>query len=213
MLFLTRTSPPKLFPLRAMLAALGVLLAFSGSARAATLVYTVLEQGGDVIVEVRGAPDLEGYQFAGLRPGNSVSAIQPELGAIVSGPAFVPVGETVSYIIDPVSYPIFGTGDFTVASSGSGTYVGFVGPNSRTGLQELIISTSYESLDPIGSRTVFSQTTLAALGIREGFYSFLTGNNTIEYRIGASAIPLPLPSVLFLTGAAVLAGLRETKRG
>jgi hypothetical protein len=169
----------------------------------AILTYNIYESGGDVLVETNGSlsvpatPDSIQSQFGGNGQINSGFAI------IVTGPDQNANGYAIT---GPTSF------DGSVATSGgsttSTTTTSLLG-NGPPPIVAWRISGSYVSGTPIISSSVFSGTTLAALGFTPGLtgligtWTLTSTGDTIRVVLGApEAAPAPAPLPLLGAGAA-----------
>jgi hypothetical protein len=85
-------------------------------------VVTLAQQGSDVIANGSGPLDLTGLSSAG--GGSNGSGVGPSSGTILTGPVSAFEDTYEGLITGPRS---FGSGGFTDANSGSGSFVGIVG--------------------------------------------------------------------------------------
>jgi hypothetical protein len=187
--------------------ALGLLAA--PDARAA-FVATMVESGPNVVVTGSGTIDLAGFHNPYSMTGLLLSGIIPSGGDILIGPT----GYVSTDNYTPYSGPSsFGSGGFTVASSGTGDRVGVY-----TGIGDIIVPSGYVSGSHLSSSATYDDATFASLGVTPGTYVWTWGaGNTLDsftLDITAEApVPTPEPPSLALFGAAIAAlGWRRRRK-
>lgn len=171
----------------------------------AAVIMTLEQVGPDVVATGSGTVDLAGltYEFSG-------SGLGPYIHPSTSG---LLVGAGGNYgLYGAISGPAsFGTGNGTVASSGTGGGLGLVS-------DVIDVPQGYVSGTPLSGTATWDSTTLAALGVTTGTYTWTWGSGadadslTLYAGVPApSSAPEPA-SVLELTlGAAALALFRRLR--
>jgi hypothetical protein len=183
------------FSLVAALALCG-LLVIGAPARASTFTEYLYDCGANVCASGSGTISLTGLTSEG---GSTFAPqISPGAGILTSGSGDIVLEYGV--ISGPYS---FGSGGDTDASSGSGSNVGIYGvgystPNSPA----ILVPTGYVSGTSLTSSAVFDTTTLVALGVTLGTYTWTWDGGANSFTIEAGIAPTPLPAALplFVTG-------------
>jgi hypothetical protein len=123
--------------------------------------------------------------------------------ALAFGPASNTQVEGYSGITDPATFGA--RGDFD-ATSGSGDAVA---TTPGLGLAQLYVPVGYVSADPLSDTDTWSGTTIAALGLTDGTYTYTWGSgataDSLTLNIGpVSAVPEPGSIYLAAAGGAML---------
>lgn len=176
-----------------------VALGAAVPAAQASYVITIAQDGADVVATGTGSLDLTG--MTSLGGVNWESFVQPSSARIV-------VGATTSenyYGAFSSSASAFGTGGFTDATSGSGTTVIISGG--------LYVAASYVSGTEMSATSTWANTTLSALGLADGTYTWtLPSDDTLTVVIGETT-PVPEPASIALLGIpAAFTVLRRRRR-
>lgn len=158
---------------------------------------TLTQSGGDVIANGSGSINLTdlSYRTNGTSAG---SLIYPGFSKILVG------GTTTGYneYFASVGPSSFGSGNLAYASSYSGSLTG-VGSGAF-----IFVPKSYTSGASLSGSAVWTNTTLASLGVTPGTYTWTwgTGANMDSFTLDAVAPPssVPEPSSLSLLGVALL---------
>lgn len=169
--------------LKPFLCAFALTLTAAGSLSAATLTFQFTESGSDVVLTTSGAVS----DSAAWNPQGPLS-VSFAVVSPTSGSAFVANGLLVLHLPTVPPPPPF---NFGTAGDGAGTYD--FGPSVGFGsLGYLGLPVGYNWGDPLVSQGTFSGQSFASLGMVEGNYSWVLGNDTFEVKIGGgggSAVP------------------------
>ncbi|MEQ9407110.1 MAG: hypothetical protein RIK87_05265 [Fuerstiella sp.] len=167
------------------------------------LILNVTQNGNDVHVVASGELNTASLTHVGdfftdsrVKPNIAQLYIGPT-GAIPSGRYEIPIGPTS-----------FGSGlnslFTTFADSGAGDRIGIVGA-----LSNLWLPVGYVSGDSLFGSSVFSNETLASLGLNDGthVWSWGTGADTdsLTVNIGTSPVPEPSSPLIWMAGCATIA--------
>ena len=200
-----------------MLLSLGVLANVVLSAPSAHATYSVYlyQNGNNVDATGSGTINLTGLSdsfVTGQNKGGSLNPSDSNIGMGIVAPVTLWFGD----ISGPGS---FGPGSATNASSSSGDPF-YMGPVGSFG--SLFVPTNYSSGASLSNTDVFDNTTLAALGVTTGIYTWTWGNGAGEFILYAgessssppapSATPEPSTWVLFGTGILALMGTSRKKK-
>jgi len=133
--------------------------------------YTVtLEQvGANVVANGSGPINLTGLTFDGTASGGT-TGITPNLGGIFTGPTSGLMADIYLGVSGPSN---FGSGNATLASSGSGDLVGLFGTGGS-----LSVPAGYVSGNPLSDSMTFDNATIHSLGLRPGTYTWTWGTGT-----------------------------------
>jgi hypothetical protein len=103
----------------------------------------------------------------------------------------------------------FGSGGLKLANSGSGDRVAVVGDD-----EELQVPSGYVSGNPLSDTLTFTGTTLAALGLTDGTYTWTwdSGANDVVLYVGVAATPLPAAFPLFASGLGFIGFLTKRRK-
>jgi PEP-CTERM motif len=181
-------------------ASLGAAMLIGLSAQSAQAGYVVdlTQVGGNVVATGSGAIDLTGLHSDGS--GTTTAGLIARDGQIGTGPAF-PAFPAVDFYLGIGTAPSFGSGDFTLASSGSGDLVEI--SNLDGGLA---VPTGYVSDTPLSDTSTYDGATFASLGVTPGRYKWTWGSGAdqnLTLVIG-TVVPEPSTWAMMLLGFAVL---------
>jgi hypothetical protein len=164
------------------------------------MILTATEGVSTVTISGSGTINTGGLTFGGSII-NMGSEINPASGVILNG---TPWPYTADYYTGAITRPTFGTGNLTLASSGSGGLVG--APGNTT---VFIVPQGYVS------GTLFSTTstyngTLSGLGMTPGTYVWSWGSGATADTLTLNVVPEPTTALLLALG---VAGLAAAGRG
>ena len=186
----------------------------------AAVVVTIKQMGSDVKVEGSGTLNIGSLGSAGdidLSAGITAGNLSSDY------PAYVAVGSTASQLLTQYSIPgspfTLGTGNFRLASVGSGDKFAIYSPRSGT-LVYLAVPKGYVSGSSLSGESFFYNTTLAGLGLTTGTFVWTWGSDasadSFTLKIGetttAPPVPLPAAAWLLLSGLAGLGVVGRRKR-
>ncbi|MBV8935836.1 MAG: PEP-CTERM sorting domain-containing protein [Alphaproteobacteria bacterium] len=177
-----------------------------GVSAQARYVVTLEQQGPDVVANGSGSLDLTGLTFESSAS-NITIAISPSAGTMVIGPTPMTGNAADQYfgLFGPTS---FGSGGFTVATSGSRDIVGEV-------FGTLYVPEGYVSDNPLSSSATWDSATLNSLGLTPGSYEWTWGtgpNQNLTLDIIAAAVPEPSALSVLGVGLAGLASAAVRRR-
>jgi hypothetical protein len=179
---------------------------FCGCAANASVIITLDQVGSNVVATGSGTVNLNDLTFRG---GISPVAIWPIGGFLVVGSTGV--SDSYEFISGPTT---FGTGDFfIVASTGTGNTLGIICcvPVDDETVPILLVPHGYVSGEQLSGMAIWDNTTLAALGVPPGIYTWTwgTGAKADSLKLFAGVpVPEPAPALLLTLGAAGLALLK-----
>ena len=193
-----RTSPSLQIIKPAVVATLAVLIMCGLSVRPAQAGYVVTLQqvGPDVVATGSGTLDTTGLA-KNVDPPFAPALVQPDAGTINTGPTgFTSDSERLGNLVSgPAS---FGSGEQTLASSGSGDTVGFaLLPPGQFNL--FVPQTCAFSCGPLSDTSTYAGATFASLGITPGTYKWTWGtgpDQNFTIQAGTGPTPTPTPSTL-----------------
>jgi hypothetical protein len=182
--------------------ALGVGLAPKAEAGYIAYLY---QDGGNVIATGSGSLDISGLSFSGTGP---------QTPGIIAVSAYfaLDTAKIAENFYHDLSGPVsFGVGGFTSASTTTGSGVLIEG-GTADGV--LAVPVGYVSGTPLGTSTdIFDSTTLAALGVTDGTYTWTWGNgasaDSLTLNVGSAPVAEPASLALLATG---LVGLGMWRR-
>jgi hypothetical protein len=118
----------------------------------------------------------------------------------LTGPTTSPSADAYLTIVGPTS---FGSGGNTVASSGSGDYVG-ISPGSGF----LIVPHSYVSGTALSDSSTYDSQTFSSLGVTPGTYEWTWGAGA-DQNFMLQAVPEPSVGLLLAVGVLLFVGVRQ----
>ena len=145
-------------------------------------IVTLQQVGPDVVATGGGPIDLTGLSSGGS--GGSSAGMVPIGGTINTGPLAIQNDAYLGIISGPTS---FGSGTVTLASSGSGDFVGMFG-----GGVAVLVPVGYASGAALADTSTYSGATFATLGVTPGTYVWTWGtgvNQNFTLQIGAAGVP------------------------
>jgi len=174
-------------------------LLFGGVGQAkAEFTITFSQDGNNVEAVGTGTLNLTATDYAGTNYSGTSAEVNPTRAVVIleSGPQAYDVQDTLGS--GPSS---FGTGPNVVASMGTGLPVGIVGST-----EDLLVPHGYTSGDYLSSSATWDNTTISALGLMPGTYTWTWGNvsagtaDSFEVIVPSPATAVPEPSALTLLG-------------
>jgi hypothetical protein len=182
----------------------------SGQSAKASLIIDVTQSGSDVVATASGSIDLTDMtaDFSTTGEGAAWGTFPAGGSLIAVGPATTASLEAYEAITGPA---IFGSGAEVTASSGSGDLVA-IAPGFAPGV--IYVPAAYVSGAALSGTSTWDSTTIAALGLTPGTYTYTWGNgadaDSLTLNIGAA--PEPASAWLLATGLIGLAFNRLRKR-
>jgi len=175
------------------------LALLSGSPAQANFIVNIDQDGLNVDATGSGSLDLTDLTSAGVNSGSNVGnpRILPKSGVLVLGSTTIIHGYTG--FTGPSE---FGTGGLTNASSETGDRV------TMEFDQQLVVSDGYTSGSFVSDSAIFDDTTIAALGLTEGTYTWTWGSgadaDSYVINVGPVSEAVPEPASLALFAPALL---------
>ena len=170
-----------------LVAAAVVLLALGSSRSRADLLLSVQQVGSNVVVTGSGTAITTGLSSPGSGFSNAILA--PDLDALTVGP---PTNQSSTDYFGVTGPSNFGTGNSTLASSGTGQ--GF-GLDSAGSTLLLLVPSSYTSGAILAGTSTYSNMTFSSLGITPGTYLYSFGSGAtadfLTIQVGPAAPPAP----------------------
>ena len=188
-----------------MLVAVALLLGGAGRAKA-ELIITFEQSGPDVVATGTGSLNFLGLSFEGFD--FSSPSVDASSGLVL----LEPVPTTYADYYGPISGPTsFGTGLNFDADSGSSTAPDGTGAGVDGATDQLLVPGGYVAGDPFTVSATWGSTTIGALGLTPGTYTWTWGSgpdaDSLEVIVpgAASAVPEPPSVILLLTALLALA--------
>jgi hypothetical protein len=169
----------------------------------AEFIVNIDQVGSNVVVTGSGTLDINGLAYNETIT-TAFSSVDAQFGQLSIGPT----GDSSSvYVYLGITGPSnFGTGGLYTPSSGSGDYVGM-----QESSESLAVPAGYISGSSLFDTMTFDDTTLAALGLTPGTYTyFLNGEDTFQINIGTTPLPATLP--LFAGGLSFVGFLAKRRK-
>jgi|KBSMisStaDraftv2_1062788.scaffolds.fasta_scaffold16478_5 hypothetical protein len=191
--------------------ALGVM-AFSSGAYASAIIE-IEQQGANVVATGSGTLDLADL-FASFGGFDGFTAVSGQNAYAVLGPV-PPSVDSVTFMTGLSGPAHFGSGPYTVASSGSGDRFGI---DVANGTARLWVAPLYHSGSALSATDTWDGATLAGLGLDPGVYTYSWGTgahaDTLQVRIGATTASVPEPSMwaMMLGGFGLMGGAMRARR-
>jgi len=191
--------------------ALGVM-AFSSSAYASAVIE-IKQQGANVVATGSGTLDVTDL-FASFAGFDGFTAVSGQNAYAVLGPV-PPSFDSVTFMTGLTGPAHFGSGPYTVASSGSGDRFGI---DVANGTARLWIGATYHSGSALSATDTWDNMTLAGLGLDPGVYTYSWGQgadaDTLQVRIGGAVAGVPEASTwaMMLGGFGLVGGAMRARR-
>ncbi|MEM7408164.1 MAG: PEP-CTERM sorting domain-containing protein [Pseudomonadota bacterium] len=178
----------------------------------AALFIVVEETGSDVQATLSGDLDVTGMTLAFAGAGATMGNVMASAGNIRFG---------VTSSVDIYSFPVsnisggvtnFGTGPFISATSSPDPNFGIMLGAQPT--PQLFVPTGFTSGGALNATMIFSNQTLASLGIAAGTINVTLPNDSIVLQLGTAVVSEPTTLAMLALGTtAVLAHRRRKRRG
>jgi hypothetical protein len=184
------------------------LLPWGAPALAGSVTIDISQVGANVVMDGSGSVNLSGLTRLGL--GASFVIVQADLGMAVVGDTTAP-GDI--YIWGVASGPkTFGTGGPFVASSGTGDFFGIDASGQAAPL--IYLPSTYVSGSALSASDTFANTTIAALGLTPGTYTYTwgTGDSAGSLTVNIGSVPEPSSLTMAATALGLCGGLGFSRR-
>ena len=179
------------------LSAIGLTALCSSPKIQAAVIITLQQVGSDVVANGSGTINTSALTLSGS--GSAQSSITPSNPSIILGPASPQSGAYSLW--QSVTMPsLFGVGNQTFATSGSGDVVGTAGIG-------LFLPQAYVSGAALSDTATWANQTFSSLGVTPGTYTWTWGSGPTadSLTLNATVAPEPASAVLLLGGGALLA--------
>jgi MYXO-CTERM domain-containing protein len=175
----------------------------------AGFVVDISQVGSDVVVNGSGSIDLS--LLTGVGNGGTHALVSGAFGSVVLGP--VSSDGIFGGFTGPLS---FGTSDNQFASSTSGDSFGLVASVNGFNQPVLYLPGTYVSGSELTASATFDNTTIAALGLAPGAYTYTaTGVNgalVTVFTVNIGSVPEPSSLTIGATAVGLLGGLAVRRR-
>jgi len=194
------------------MAIVGLGLAGMPKADAAYIAY-LYQDGSNVVGTGSGSLNLAALTLSGTDITDATAALEADEAMLALGP--IAAGAGIDYYLGISGPASYGSGSEFFAESGSSGNIIIISQDVTIG-----VPTGYTSGDALGTSTdTWDNTTLAALGVTDGTYTWTwgTGLNADSFILhvgeapGATGVPEPASLALFGTAVAAL-GLSRRRR-
>lgn len=177
---------------------------FSAGTLHASVLFTVIESGGNVVVSGSGSVNLSALSLGSS--GSTQSLIRPEVGLLRVGASGL--FALYSGVTGPAD---IGTGGIHVADSGTGDLIGI------TNGAFILLPAGYVSGTPLSGTSTFNGATFASLGLATGTYfgswgSGPTADSFTVQIVPTSAVPEPTAFAMLAAAGLALLPLRRRLR-
>lgn len=184
-----------------------LLLVLGAPAAHAGYVVTFTESGSDVVATGSGTIDTTDLTALGNTANNSMVFPDSSYGSL-EFTGYVAAGnqsDNVTLFVAASGPEVFGTGDETAASSGTGDLVGIDAQNATSALY---LPIGYVSGAALSSSSTWDNASFASLGLTPGTYVYTWGAgadaDSYTVQIG-QAIPEPMAGLVFAVPLGLLA--------
>jgi len=183
-------------------AAVAMLAALSGSAKAALLTFNLKEVGSNVVGTVSGTLNTNALTQSGTR--TNTGGLYPSSGGMIVGPEQWQYGW--AGLVRTASS--FGTTNWLPANTMTGDTVGIT-----LGGTKVYVSPSYVSGNALSGGATWLGNSFATLGITKGTYTMTYNGGTDSVVLQVEAVPEPATmTLLVLGGIATLIRRRRNRR-
>jgi MYXO-CTERM domain-containing protein len=179
----------------------------------AGFVADISQVGSNVVVNGSGSIDLS--LLTGVGNGGTHALVSGAFGSVVLGP--VSSDGIFGGFAGPLSGPLsFGTSDNQFATSTSGDSFGLVASVNGFNQPVLYLPGTYVSGSELTASATFDNTTIAALGLAPGAYTYTaTGANgapVTVFTVNIGSVPEPSSLTIGATAVGLLGGLAVRRR-
>ena len=183
---------------------------FCGSGANAEIIIKVEQVGSNVVATGSGTLDTTDVTLSS--PTFFSAGTNPSIGTLVLGVTGLQSGSSFA-VSGPAS---LGTGSFMSATTGTGSALGVGVPPVSGGGHLVIVPANYVSGTFLSSMNTWNNTTLAALGVNPGTYTYNWGSGAHADKlvidvVSPTVIPEPGTLGLLGTGLIGLAGMARRK--
>jgi hypothetical protein len=181
---------------------------FCGPAANASVIMTLEDVGSNVVGTANGNLNLNALTYDTTT--YFTGEVNPSSAILIEGNG--PNNPNADLYSGTLTGPTsFGTGGGTTSSTLTGYPVGVAG-----GYSDIIVPIGYVSGSPLSTSDTWDGTSLAALGVTPGIYTWTWGSganaDSLTLYAGVSPVPEPAPALLLILGVAALALFRRRFR-